>query len=515
LVHKVHYESILRDKQNVVKGIYDFIGDRRFGGVKRQSSVMIMNTTEDLIQGANKGREALKAQTLSFQFKNLVRTESFAKNQHAKWRHPENGLNEEELQLLESVAHRTMQRLDYGPHIVGVSALPTEFTDEDLKDFGRLNKAAINKMNQDLKEENPGDFERRMHQAEALSFLPTLEKEWDESEGTDGDDAAQAFLTEEQLATRLEVSAEKAASLPNGRRFRFSTASQRGYYPHEHGKPNQDASRSDVATNGGFHWFSVLDGHGPAGHECSGFSAQRIPQLFRASVAEGMSVKQAMEKSHEATHKQLTGNPDIESELSGTTATTLLLEGNKFIVANVGDSTCILGSKDSEGLSAKLLCSEHTPLRKDERARILKAGGVVMTADQRDRTASRHDNWDSSDAPPRIWSRDGTFPGCAFSRSIGDSIAHSLGVSARPEVFIYNIKKENHVVIVASDGITECKFLEMRTDVVVISICKTLFSRSTFLFCSLEYSHGPANLCGNRLPSQQPRRSCSCIGARV
>lgn len=463
LIHKVHYESILKDKKNVVKGIYDFIGERRFGGVKRQASVMFMNTTEDLIQGAKKGREALKAHTLSYQFQNLGRGESFAKDQNQKWRHPQTGLKQEELQLLESVARSMMLRLGYQPHVVGVTSQPTQFTDEELARFDSLNKAAIEKMNQDLKKENPGDFERRQHQAEALGFMPTLVEEWDEDDASDDSDSVNggAFLTEEQLATRLEVSAEKAAVLVNGRRFRFSTATQRGYYPHEHDKPNQDASRADVYGKNGRHWFSVLDGHGPEGHKCSAFAVKRIPQLFDESVGQGLSIKQAFEVSHEETHAQLTANPHIESDQSGTTATTLLIDAGKFIIGNVGDSTCILGSQDDKtGLSAELLCSEHTPLRKDERERIQNAGGVVMTADQRDGVVPMHQNWDASEAPPRIWSPDGKFPGCGFSRSIGDAVAHSLGVSARAEVFEYDIKKQDRVLIVASDGITECELKE-------------------------------------------------------
>jgi hypothetical protein len=73
LVLKVHYEDVLRDKTNVVQGIYAFIGERKFGGIKRHASVMFMNPNEDLINGATRGREATKARHLSYQFMNLGR----------------------------------------------------------------------------------------------------------------------------------------------------------------------------------------------------------------------------------------------------------------------------------------------------------------------------------------------------------------------------------------------------------------------------------------------------------
>lgn len=84
-----------------MKGIYDFIGERRFGGVKRQASVLCMDRTEDLINGAKKGREAQKACGLSYQFKNLGRGPSFAKSQDQKWLHPETGGSYQRAQCVE------------------------------------------------------------------------------------------------------------------------------------------------------------------------------------------------------------------------------------------------------------------------------------------------------------------------------------------------------------------------------------------------------------------------------
>jgi serine/threonine protein phosphatase PrpC len=104
------------------------------------------------------------------------------------------------------------------------------------------------------------------------------------------------------------------------------------------------------------------------------------------------------------------------------------------------------------------LCTEHTPFRTDERERIKRAGGLIMTIGQRDGLEPVHENWESSN-PPRIWSsnRYDKFPGCGFTRSIGDEIAHTLGVTARPELFTYPLTEEDRVIILATDGVTECK----------------------------------------------------------
>ena len=57
-------------------------------------------------------------------------------------------------------------------------------------------------------------------------------------------------------------------------------------------------------------------------------------------------------------------------------------------------------------------------------------------------------------ASPRR-AQDQEYPGTAFTRSIGDSLAESLGVMAEPELDHHQIKANDKVLIVASDGIFE------------------------------------------------------------
>jgi serine/threonine protein phosphatase PrpC len=468
LVYKVHYESILQDKENVVEEIYGFIGERRFGGIKRQASVLFMDTTKALINSAKMGREARKSMNLSYQFQNLGRGPSFANRQLRKWLNAETGLKMDDIQLIESVAHQMMKKLGYDTHLVGVSANPTNFTEEAIMHFNELNKGGIQKMNDDLQKENPGDFDRREYQAEVLSFSPTLleacsswEQTWSD---TPCDSSCASYLSDFDLELRLSIEPEGIIPLQEGGRVRWATASQRGYYPFEPDKPNQDASKSQVGiVNGGsLHWFSVFDGHGPDGHKCAEYAAVNIPTLFASEVSSGGSVKSALEKSHLTTHEHILAESSIDSRQSGTTAVSLLLDNNKCFVSNVGDSACILGSRTTTDgvITAKHLCTEHTPFRADERERIERAGGVIMTVDQRDGIASMSEHWNKRDCPPRIWAPttddSNKFPGCGFTRSIGDSVAHSLGVESKPEIFEYELETKDCVLIIASDGITEC-----------------------------------------------------------
>ena len=58
--------------------------------------------------------------------------------------------------------------------------------------------------------------------------------------------------------------------------------------------------------------------------------------------------------------------------------------------------------------------------------------------------------------PYRVWFKNGDYPGLAMSRSIGDTLAHKIGVSDIPEFIEYKMSKLNPLaIVVASDGVWE------------------------------------------------------------
>lgn len=349
--------------------------------------------------------------------------------------------------------------------LVGVTNEPSVWSEEEIVRFKELNEAGIAKMKQDLAKENPADLERRQYQAATLEFMPVyIEGAWEESSSSEADwDASfrdsmtasiRSFLSPDEINDRMMVEAEASHTTNSGLHFRWSSGTQRGYYADFHDKPNQDDKtvQLGIAEEGSAHWFSVYDGHGRDGHKCAAFARKEISKEFQRRAASGESVQSALEKAHMDIHERLIAIEEIETEQSGTTATTLLLMDDKCIISNVGDSIAILGWQATDlARSAKFLCSEQTPMRADERQRIQRAGGVVMTVDQRDGLEPMHENWDEHEAPPRIWStEDEKFPGCCFTRSIGDGIAHTLGVSARPEFFEHEVGANDRVLILSS-----------------------------------------------------------------
>ena len=56
--------------------------------------------------------------------------------------------------------------------------------------------------------------------------------------------------------------------------------------------------------------------------------------------------------------------------------------------------------------------------------------------------------------PKRVWLRNKQVPGLAMTRSIGDMAAASVGVTAEPEIKVFNnLQPSEKFLVVASDGI--------------------------------------------------------------
>ena len=57
--------------------------------------------------------------------------------------------------------------------------------------------------------------------------------------------------------------------------------------------------------------------------------------------------------------------------------------------------------------------------------------------------------------PERIWLKNSEIPGLVMSRSIGDTIAHNVGVISEPEIIKVDFVGSEKFIIIASDGIWE------------------------------------------------------------
>lgn len=117
-------------------------------------------------------------------------------------------------------------------------------------------------------------------------------------------------------------------------------------------------------------------------------------------------------------------------------------------MANVGDSRTSIAYRDENGKIVGVnLTIDHKPDLPEEKARIQRAGGRVF--------AVEYD--DGIDGPSRVWLGHMDVPGLAMSRSLGDAVAHTAGVSSEPEFFEYEFSqgREDLVLVMASDGLWE------------------------------------------------------------
>lgn len=257
--------------------------------------------------------------------------------------------------------------------------------------------------------------------------------------------------------------------------------------------PNQDRASCASLRNGAAEILAVFDGHGEFGHLAAGRSTEILPKLLLQALAKAcpaglaglMSRNRGQESQNpqdaaeavvdwqeaacnaftdtheifetltcEALNGTGAGNTEfdnaVDARASGTTATVvLLLASRKALIAHVGDSRAVLGTRPRGHLRARWnvvdLTRDHKPECQDERARIEKAGAQVISS-------GAHPN-----AVSRIFTPQQHWPMINMTRSIGDLHAHSQGLSAEAEVRIleqlWDPSCEEAVLVICSDGV--------------------------------------------------------------
>ena len=258
----------------------------------------------------------------------------------------------------------------------------------------------------------------------------------------------------------------------------------------------------------------VFDGHGAEGDKCSQFVRKQLPSLLAKEVGDARSaqdggagaasaetelgqeaLEQVLTRVHRDLDRKMEEKKNIDDLVSGTTSVSLYLHGrkNQITISNVGDSRAVIGRTTGEDGGGKLaafaLSHDQTPYRLDERVRLRRAGARIRTGGQlagvkpvdqdevaRDEQLLREggpagglqlgEEIDEEGDPPRVFDPKGNWPGCAFSRSIGDGVGTRLGVIPDPEVHTVDLTARDKVLVLASDGVFE--FLTNQT---VVDMC--------------------------------------------
>jgi serine/threonine protein phosphatase PrpC len=223
--------------------------------------------------------------------------------------------------------------------------------------------------------------------------------------------------------------------------------SQKGKVPYNPGKQNQDRAVIKYCVGGdkGVHLFGVMDGHGEFGHHVSSFVKEHLPLELGAQTTLRESPETCIAKAVEkvCTDLEMAG---INLEYSGTTLVFSVLIDSMMYCANIGDSRCVFCKQNGKSFTAVDFSEDHKPDLPEEKARILAAGGRVAPLPN-----LPADNC----GPMRVWLAEVNKPGLAMSRSIGDAVSHTVGVTAEPEIKKFDISQDKGLIVWASDGVYE------------------------------------------------------------
>ncbi|KAL9685779.1 hypothetical protein QQ045_023231 [Rhodiola kirilowii] len=243
--------------------------------------------------------------------------------------------------------------------------------------------------------------------------------------------------------------------------LQYSFLTQRGYYPDALDKANQDSFciHTPFGTNPNDHFFGVFDGHGEYGAQCSQFVKKKLCENLLRNSRFDADVAEACHSAFLLTNSQLHAD-HVDDSMSGTTAITILVRGHTIYIANAGDSRAVIAERRGNELVAVDLSIDQTPFRDDELERVKLCGARVLTLDQieglKDPEVQCWGTEEDDDGdPPRLWVPNGMYPGTAFTRSIGDSIAETIGVVATPEIVAMDLTSDHPFFVLASDGVFE------------------------------------------------------------
>ncbi|MCD7470217.1 hypothetical protein HAX54_009931 [Datura stramonium] len=226
---------------------------------------------------------------------------------------------------------------------------------------------------------------------------------------------------------------------------------------------NQDAMTvwENFGGQKGMFFCGVFDGHGPSGHKVARYIRDSLPSKISSSkMISTKNIRCDAEKEDESDNpifaawkdkflksfkemdEELERDGSIESYCSGTTAVTLVKQGEHLIVGNLGDSRAIICTRDEKNeLVAKQLTVDLKPNLPAEYERIKSCEGRVMAMEE-------------EPSIYRVWMPDQDCPGLAMARAFGDFCLKDFGLISVPELYYRKLTEKDEFVVLATDGIS-------------------------------------------------------------
>ncbi|KAA8533407.1 hypothetical protein F0562_031159 [Nyssa sinensis] len=153
------------------------------------------------------------------------------------------------------------------------------------------------------------------------------------------------------------------------------------------------------------------------------------------------TLKESFLKAFKVMDKELRMYTNIDCFCSGTTAVTLVKQGQDLVIGNVGDSRAVLGTRDKDdSLVAVQLTVDLKPNLPAEADRIRKCKGRVFSLRDEPEVA-------------RVWLPNNDSPGLAMARAFGDFCLKDFGLISVPEISYRRLTEKDEFVVLATDGI--------------------------------------------------------------
>ncbi|KAM9318274.1 protein phosphatase 1D-like [Pholidichthys leucotaenia] len=239
----------------------------------------------------------------------------------------------------------------------------------------------------------------------------------------------------------------------------------------ETSSPGGEVERSSASSfRRSVAFFAVFDGHG--GREAAQFARDYLWDFVKkqrgfwsqcdrevcSAIRKGfVACHHAMWKKLPEWPKTLTGLPST----SGTTASVVVIRGNRMYVAHVGDSAVVLGVQDDPSvpfIRAVEVTQDHKPELPRERERIEGLGGSVIKKSGVNRVVWKRPRL-SHNGPVRRSTVIDQIPFLAVARALGDLWSYDFYsgefvVSPEPDTSVLVLDPRKHrYIILGSDGL--------------------------------------------------------------
>ncbi|XP_059434083.1 probable protein phosphatase 2C 73 isoform X1 [Corylus avellana] len=295
-----------------------------------------------------------------------------------------------------------------------------------------------------------------------MVLFPSLLDAWTKTESIDvGKETAKTLAKEARKNDQLILSSSATVKSKKSDNY-VSVCSKRGQKG-----INQDCLIvwEEFGCQQDMMFCGIFDGHGPWGHLVAKRVRKSLPASLLCNWQETISStsldldfqmevdrnlrrldiwKQSYLKTYAAVDQELKHHPGIDSFRSGTTALTIVKQGEQLVIANVGDSRAVLATTSDDGHLVPLqLTIDFKPNLPQEAERIAESKGRVFS-------------FEDEPGVYRMWRQrhNGETPaGLALSRALGDFCLKDFGLISVPDVTQREISKRDKFVILATDGV--------------------------------------------------------------